>query len=50
MSPHQFKPEATNAGHYFADCLCGWAGGVFTSKANAKEAWQRHCLARKLRA
>lgn len=42
MSNHKFKPEATNAGHYFSDCSCGWSGGVYPSRTDAKEAWRAH--------
>jgi len=34
--------EATNAGHYFADCGCGWGGGVHASWAQAASAWRAH--------
>jgi len=34
--------EATNAGHYFADCGCGWSGGVHDRRAKAAAAWAAH--------
>lgn len=34
--------EATNAGHYFADCRCGWSGGVYPSRTDAVMAWSAH--------
>lgn len=42
MITHRFKPEATNGGHYFADCSCGWTGGVYRSRAAAKLAHAAH--------
>lgn len=39
---HKRVLEATNAGHYFADCSCGWAGGVHRDRAQAIIAWQAH--------
>jgi hypothetical protein len=34
--------EATNAGHYFADCECGWSGGVHHNRTRANDAWAAH--------
>jgi hypothetical protein len=34
--------EATNAGHYFADCECGWSGGVHFGRIQASKAWEAH--------
>lgn len=42
MTAHRFKPETTNAGNCFADCACGWLGGVHRSRSLAKAAWQNH--------
>lgn len=42
MSGHKFKPETTNGGCCFADCSCGWSGGVYENRAVAKIAWEAH--------
>jgi len=34
--------EATNGGHYFAECRCGWSGGVHRDRAQAIIARQAH--------
>jgi hypothetical protein len=34
--------EATNAGHYFAECACGWRGGVHLGRTRAVDAWLAH--------
>jgi hypothetical protein len=39
---HKRLLEATNYGHYFADCACGWSGGVHNGRARAIAAWQAH--------
>ena len=41
-STHAFKPETTNGGACFADCSCGWAGGVHATRLIARQAWQAH--------
>lgn len=41
-SQHKFKPETTNGGACFADCACGWTGGVHPSRPRAREAWAAH--------
>lgn len=42
MSAHKFKPETTNGGHCFSDCSCGWAGGVYPTRPDARLAWIAH--------
>ena len=42
MSGHKFEAERTNHGCYFADCSCGWSGGVFPSHGDAKRAHTAH--------
>lgn len=42
MSVHKFKPETTNGGNCFSDCLCGWSGGVYPTRPEARAAWQAH--------
>ena len=42
MSDHKFEAERTNHGCYFADCSCGWSGGVFPSRGDAKLAHTAH--------
>lgn len=42
MTGHKALLEATNAGHYFADCTCGWSGGVYYGRANARQAHSAH--------
>lgn len=39
---HRSITEATNAGHYFSDCSCGWSGGVYPSRHDARYAWNAH--------
>jgi len=39
---HKFKPERTNGGAYFCDCSCGWTGGVYPSRSDAKYAHDIH--------
>lgn len=42
MAAHKFKPETTNGGNCFADCSCGWSGGVHPTRQRAKDAWNAH--------
>ena len=42
MLRHRRLLEATIHGHYFADCTCGWSGGVHDGRARATAAWQAH--------
>lgn len=42
MTGHKAKPEATNGGHYFADCTCGWSGGVYYGRSAAVNAVHAH--------
>lgn len=42
MTDHKFKPESTNNGRSFSDCSCGWQGGVYPSRAAARDAWHGH--------
>lgn len=42
MTAHKFAPEVTNGGNVFADCTCGWSGGVYSYRAVAREAWIAH--------
>ena len=44
MTDHQFTPERTNHGAYFSDCSCGWSGGVYPSRADAKRAHIAHVM------
>ena len=46
MTDHRFEPERTNGGCYFADCSCGWAGGVYPTRADAKRAHIAHVMGR----
>lgn len=39
---HRFMPEQTNGGAYFSDCSCGWSGGVYPSRGDAKHAHAAH--------
>ena len=39
---HKRLLERTNHGCYFADCACGWAGGVHQSRLEAMVAWAAH--------
>ena len=39
---HKFKPERTNGGAYFCDCSCGWTGGVYPNRSDAKHAHDIH--------
>ena len=39
---HKFKPERTNGGAYFCDCSCGWTGGVYLNRSDAKYAHDIH--------
>ena len=41
---HRAMIEATNAGHYFADCSCGWSGGVYYGRTVAREAHAAHVM------
>lgn len=34
--------EPTNAGHYFSECSCGWSGGVYRNRTEARSAWHAH--------
>mgnify|MGYP003388616262 CR=1 FL=1 len=42
MIDHRRELEATNAGHCFADCSCGWRGGVYPSRRDAAYAHVAH--------
>ena len=42
MTKHKGEYERTNNGCYFTDCTCGWSGGVYRSRAEAREAWAAH--------
>lgn len=42
--PCKFKPETTNGGHCFADCSCGWSGGVYVNRTAAGLAWRAHVI------
>lgn len=42
FASHKARPEATNNGHYFADCSCGWSGGVYYGRTRAVEAVKAH--------
>ena len=39
---HKFKPERTNGGAYFCDCSCGWTGGVYLNRSDARYAHDIH--------
>lgn len=43
---HRFTPERTNHGAYFSDCSCGWSGGVYPSRGDAKHAHAAHVTGR----
>ena len=42
MKGHARKLERTNHGCYFADCRCGWSGGVYRDRAAAIDAHTAH--------
>jgi len=42
MKGHRRSLEATNDGHYFADCGCGESLGVYPSRAAASAAHLAH--------
>lgn len=39
---HRKVLERTNGGNYFADCTCGWQGGVHRDRAAATRAHAAH--------
>jgi len=43
---HRFSPETTNGGCCFCDCSCGWAGGVYITRADARRAHSDHAAGR----
>lgn len=44
MSGHKRLLEATNHGHYFADCGCGASLGVYPSRSSAAAAHTAHLM------
>lgn len=41
-APHKRLLERTNGGCYFAECRCGWSGGVHPDRYFANRAWEAH--------
>ena len=42
MRGHARKLERTNHGCYFAECGCGWSGGVYRDRSTAVDAQAAH--------